>query len=93
MCNQIARKVFFNQSHTTKVAPVGPEVSIMFLIKYPTYFIRRHEILSLNLFWERISMSALALGNRLLIISKAHCNMLMQRSPMCFEGDIADAVS
>lgn len=31
MCNQIARKVFFNQSHTTKVAPVGPDVSMMVL--------------------------------------------------------------
>ncbi|KAL9984536.1 hypothetical protein ACROYT_G006841 [Oculina patagonica] len=28
MCNQIARKVFFNQSHTTKVAPVGPDAWI-----------------------------------------------------------------
>ena len=27
MCNQIARKVFYNQSQTTKVAPVGPDVS------------------------------------------------------------------
>ena len=29
MCNQIARKVFFNQSHMTKVAPVGAEVSMI----------------------------------------------------------------
>ena len=32
MCNQIARKVFFNQSHTTKVAPVGPDVSMIALM-------------------------------------------------------------
>ena len=29
MSNQIARKVFYNQSYKTKVAPVGPEVSMI----------------------------------------------------------------
>ena len=28
MCNQIAQKVLLNPSHITKMAPVGPEVSI-----------------------------------------------------------------
>ena len=31
MCNQIARKVFHNQSQSTKVAPAGPDVSTSLL--------------------------------------------------------------
>ena len=34
MCNQIARKVFYDQSSTTKIAPVGPVVSILMHMFY-----------------------------------------------------------